>query len=105
MDEERAALLAGIQRLVAAIAQYRVAQQRPLAPLPPPERCSVASFLDTLLHRLPLLCLLAFLVIMWRRLGDYRATLSNRDTAFVVVALFVAGVLFDWWARGTRRAA
>jgi ferric-dicitrate binding protein FerR (iron transport regulator) len=104
MDDERAALIVGIQRQIAAIARHPAAQQRPLAPLPPPpQRRSATGVLDTLLFVLLMLCVLVFLVICWRLLGDYRAIPSNRDTAFVVVALFLAGTLFGWWMRGTRR--
>jgi hypothetical protein len=79
------------------------AEKTTTPPLPAPPRRGAPGGLDTLLHVLLLLCALVFLVIMWRRLGDDRTTPSNRDTAFVVVALFVAGALAGWWARGTRR--
>jgi hypothetical protein len=104
MDDERAALIVGIQRQIAAVARYRLAQEYTLAPLPPaPQRRSATGVLDALLHVLLMLCALVFVVICWRLLGDYRATPSNRDTAFVVVALFLAGAVFGWWMRGMRR--
>jgi hypothetical protein len=104
MDEGRAALIAGIQWQIAAIARQRAAPQCPLTPLPPPpQRCAATGVLNALLYALLMLCVLFFLVICWRLLGDYRATPSDRDTAFVVIALFLAGTLFGWWVRGMRR--
>jgi hypothetical protein len=104
MDDERAVLIAGIQRQIAAIAAHRSVRTPTLAPLPPPPpRRGATGILDGLLYILLMLCALVFLAIMWRLLGDYRAVPSNRDTAFVCVALFAAGALFGWWARGRRR--
>src|SRR4051794_35914245 len=104
MEDERAILIAGIQRQIAAIAARRTTRTPTLPALPPPpRRSSAADVLDALLYVLGTLCLLVFLAIMWRLLGNYRAVPSNRDTAFVCVALFGAGALFGWWVRGTRR--
>ena len=104
MDDERAILIAGIQRQIVAIAARRLAQTaEPVHQPASSHRRGASGVLDGLLRVLLMVCLVVFLAIMWQLLGDYRTVPSNRDTAFVCVALFGAGALTGWWARGRLR--